>query len=192
MGAAAPMVEGGHCRGIRNSPRRMQPVRPAGFILSVFHRQVRAHRHRRVIEHERGSAIAAACRPCLCASRRERRAEPRREGLEHAVGKSKHRNARHGHADRLGLYARWTDLPRFPRELCLRQFAILGAGRSLQAAGQLAGSLVQALEAVIVIRLLSARVASALVEPHIDVMKRRRSAGGQGNLREFGSDARPL
>ena len=55
-------------------------------------------------------------------------------GLKHTVGKSAHRNARHGHADRLSLYAGRTDVPRFPRKLCLRQLAILGAGRSMQAA----------------------------------------------------------
>jgi len=166
MGATAPMVEGGYCCGIRNSPRRMQLVRPTRFILPIVQRQIRAHRHRRVIEHERGSATAAACRSCVCTSGCERRAEPWREGLEHTVGKSKHRNARHGHTDRLGLHAGWTDVSRFPSELCLGQLAILGARRSLQAAGQLAGSLIQALEAVVAARLLSTRCIGACGTPH--------------------------
>ena len=65
--------------------------------------------------------VDASCRRTpispMRARRRQRGAQPRRQGHQPALGKSRDRRARHRHADRHGLYPGWPDLPRFPREL---------------------------------------------------------------------------
>ena len=111
-----------------------------------------------------------------------------------------HRRAWHRDTDRLRLHPGWTNLPRFPGELCLRRLAGMAAGRSMQAATRRSGKCARSSpgsgrRTFLSFALRRPGMTDALHPPRWNptlMVSGCRHRAAKGISREFGHDARPL